>query len=62
MDAVDHVVRGAGAVGLAVAEALVRRGESVRVVSRSGLREPRGGGPSVGGWLTRPRRRPRPDP
>ena len=40
MDAVDHVVLGAGAVGMAVAEALVRRGESVRVVNRSGLREP----------------------
>ena len=40
MDAVDHVVLGAGAVGMAVAETLVARGESVRVVSRSGLREP----------------------
>jgi 2-polyprenyl-6-methoxyphenol hydroxylase-like FAD-dependent oxidoreductase len=40
MDAVDHVVLGAGAVGMAVAEALARRGESVRVVNRSGLREP----------------------
>ena len=40
MDAVDHVVLGAGAVGMAVVEALVRRGESVRVVNRSGLREP----------------------
>ena len=40
MDAVDHVVLGAGAVGLAIAEALVRRGESVRVVNRSGLRAP----------------------
>ena len=38
MDAVGHVVFGAGAVGMAVAEALVRRGESVRVVNRSGLR------------------------
>jgi len=40
MDVVDHVVLGAGAVGLAVAEALARRGEPVRVVNRSGLREP----------------------
>jgi 2-polyprenyl-6-methoxyphenol hydroxylase-like FAD-dependent oxidoreductase len=40
MDVVDHVVLGAGAVGLAVADALVRRGASVRVVNRSGLREP----------------------
>ncbi|MFF6774100.1 NAD-dependent epimerase/dehydratase family protein [Streptomyces sp. NPDC012637] len=31
-----HVVFGSGAVGTAVAEALVRRGESVRVVNRSG--------------------------
>jgi len=29
IDAVDHVVLGAGAVGMAVAEALARRGESV---------------------------------
>ena len=40
MAAVDHVVLGAGAVGMAVAEALARRGESVRVVNRSGLRDP----------------------
>ncbi|MFI8826954.1 NAD-dependent epimerase/dehydratase family protein [Streptomyces sp. NPDC053431] len=31
-----HVIFGSGAVGTAVAEALVRRGESVRVVNRSG--------------------------
>ena len=40
MDAVDHVVLGAGAVGMAIADALARRGESVSVVNRSGLREP----------------------
>jgi 2-polyprenyl-6-methoxyphenol hydroxylase-like FAD-dependent oxidoreductase len=40
MDAVDQVVLGAGAVGMAGAEALVRRGELVRVVNRSGPREP----------------------
>ena len=28
MDAVEHVVLGAGAVGMAVVEALARRGES----------------------------------
>jgi nucleoside-diphosphate-sugar epimerase len=39
MGPVDHVVLGAGAVGMAIAEALVRRGKSVRVVNRSGLRE-----------------------
>ena len=33
IDAVDHVVLGAGAVGLAIAETLARRGESVRVVN-----------------------------
>ena len=43
MDAVDHVVLRAGAVGTPVAEALARRGESVRVVNRSGLREPMAG-------------------
>jgi nucleoside-diphosphate-sugar epimerase len=52
MDAVDHVVLGAGAVGMAVAEALARRGESVRVVSRSGLREPVVGVQSVAGDVT----------
>ena len=52
MDAVDHVVLGAGAVGLAVAEALARRGESVRVVNRSGLREPIAGIQSVRGEVT----------
>ena len=54
MDAVDHVVLGAGAVGMAVAEALARRGESVRVVSRSGLREPVAGVQSVTGDVTDP--------
>ena len=49
MDAVDHVVLGAGAVGMAIAEALARRGESVRVVNRSGLREPVAGVQSVAG-------------
>jgi nucleoside-diphosphate-sugar epimerase len=39
MEAADHVVLGAGAVGMAVVEALAGRGESVRVVNRSGLRE-----------------------
>ena len=54
MDAVDHVVLGAGAVGLAIAEALVRRGESVRVVNRSGLRAPMAGVQSVTGDITDP--------
>ena len=54
MDAVDHVVLGAGAVGMAVAEALARRGESVRVVNRSGLREPVAGVQSVAGDVTDP--------
>jgi nucleoside-diphosphate-sugar epimerase len=54
MDAVDHVVLGAGAVGMAVAEALARRGESVRVVNRSGLREPVAGVQSVAGDITDP--------
>jgi nucleoside-diphosphate-sugar epimerase len=54
MDAVDHVVLGAGAVGMAVVEALVRRGESVRVVNRSGLREPMTGVQSVAGDVTDP--------
>ena len=49
MDAVDHVVLGAGAVGMAIAEALARRGESVRVVNRSGLREPVAGVQSAAG-------------
>ena len=47
MDAVDRVVLGAGAVGMAVAEALARRGEAVRVVNRSGFREPMAGVQSV---------------
>ncbi len=54
MDAVDHVVLGAGAVGLAVAEALVARGEPVRVVNRSGLREPLAGVQSATGDITDP--------
>jgi nucleoside-diphosphate-sugar epimerase len=54
MDAVDHVVLGAGAVGMAVAEALVRRGESVRVVNRSGPREPIAGVQSATGDITDP--------
>ena len=54
MDAVDHVVLGAGAVGMAVAEALVARDESVRVVGRSGLREPVAGVQSVAGDVTDP--------
>jgi nucleoside-diphosphate-sugar epimerase len=36
MSAPRHVVFGSGAIGLATCEALVRRGESVRVVNRSG--------------------------
>jgi nucleoside-diphosphate-sugar epimerase len=54
MDAVDHVVLGAGAFGMAVAEALARRGQSVRVVNRSGLREPVAAVPSVTGDVTDP--------
>ena len=54
MGAVDHVVLGAGAVGMAIVEALVRRGESVRVVNRSGLREPMAGVQSVAGDITDP--------
>jgi nucleoside-diphosphate-sugar epimerase len=54
MDAVDHVVLGAGAGGMAIAEALARRGESVRVVNRSGLREPMAGVQSVAGDITDP--------
>jgi len=54
MDAVDHVVLGAGAVGLAIAEVLARRGESVRVVNRSGLREPVAGVQSVTGNVSDP--------
>jgi nucleoside-diphosphate-sugar epimerase len=54
MSAVDHVVLGAGAVGMAVVESLVRRGESVRVVNRSGLREPIAGVRSATGDITDP--------
>jgi nucleoside-diphosphate-sugar epimerase len=54
MDAADHVVLGAGAVGMAVVEALARRGDSVRVVNRSGLREPIAGVQSVTGDVTDP--------
>jgi nucleoside-diphosphate-sugar epimerase len=53
-DAVDHVVLGAGAVGMAIIEALVRRGESVRVVNRSGLRGPMTGVHSATGDVTHP--------
>jgi nucleoside-diphosphate-sugar epimerase len=52
MTRVDHVVLGAGAVGMAIVEALVRRGESVRVINRSGLREPVAGVQSVTGDIT----------
>lgn len=55
MDRSDHVVLGAGAVGMAVVEALVRRGEPVRVVNRSGLRVPMEGVRSVTGDITDPR-------
>jgi cation diffusion facilitator CzcD-associated flavoprotein CzcO len=44
-DSVDDIVLGAGTAGMAVGEALVRRGESVRVVTRSGRREPIAGVP-----------------
>src|SRR3954469_5923461 len=54
MDVVDHVVLGARAVGLAVAEALARRGEPVRVVNRSGLREPLRGVQSAAGDISDP--------
>jgi nucleoside-diphosphate-sugar epimerase len=54
MDRVDHVVLGAGAVGMSVVEALARRGESVRVVNRLGLREPVPGVQSVTGDVTDP--------
>jgi nucleoside-diphosphate-sugar epimerase len=54
MGAVDHVMLGAGAVGMAVAEALAAREESVRVVSRSDLREPVAGVQSVAGDVTDP--------
>lgn len=50
----DHVVLGAGAVGLAVAEALVRRGEPVRVVNRSGMSAPIDGVESMKGDVTDP--------
>jgi putative NADH-flavin reductase len=33
---VDHVILGTGAIGRAVAEELIRRGESVRMVNRLG--------------------------
>jgi uncharacterized protein YbjT (DUF2867 family) len=39
---------------MAIAEALSRRGESVRVVSRSALREPMAGIQSVNGDVTDP--------
>jgi nucleoside-diphosphate-sugar epimerase len=37
--AINHVVFGTGAIGRAIAEELVRRGESVRMVNRSGKME-----------------------
>ena len=54
MDAVEMVVFGAGAVGMAVVEALARRGESVRVVNRSGSRAPLAGVQSVTGDVAAP--------
>ena len=54
MDAVEHVVLGAGAVGMAIVEAVARRGESVRVVNRSGLREAVAGAQSVTGDVSDP--------
>jgi nucleoside-diphosphate-sugar epimerase len=54
MDRADHVVLGAGAVGMAVVEALVRRGEAVRIVNRSGLGEPMAGVQSVTGDVMDP--------
>ena len=54
MDAVDHVVLGAGAAGMPVAEALARRGEPVPVVNRSGLREPMAGIATAPGDITDP--------
>jgi nucleoside-diphosphate-sugar epimerase len=54
MDRVDHVVLGAGAVGMAITEALLRRGESVRVVNRSGLRHPMAGVQSAAGDVADP--------
>jgi nucleoside-diphosphate-sugar epimerase len=54
MDAVEHVVLGAGAVGMAIVEAVARRGESVRVVNRSGLREAVAGAQSVAGDVSDP--------
>jgi nucleoside-diphosphate-sugar epimerase len=54
MDRVDHVVLGAGAVGMAIAHALRRRGESVRMVNRSGLQEAIAGVTSAIGDVTDP--------
>jgi nucleoside-diphosphate-sugar epimerase len=54
MPAADHVVLGAGAVGMAIAEALARRGESVRLVNRSGARTLPAGVESVAGDVTDP--------
>lgn len=51
---VDHVVLGAGPVGMAVIDALARRGQSARIVNRSGLREPIAGIESVTGDITDP--------
>jgi nucleoside-diphosphate-sugar epimerase len=33
---INHVVLGTGAIGRAIAEELIKRGESVRMVNRSG--------------------------
>jgi nucleoside-diphosphate-sugar epimerase len=44
---VDHVILGSGAIGRAVAEELLHRGESVRVVNRSGGMEETPGGAEV---------------
>ena len=54
MDAVEQVVLGAGAVGMAIVEAVARRGESVRVVNRTGLREAVAGAQSVTGDVSDP--------
>src|SRR5215216_5640191 len=37
--AINHIIFGTGAIGRAVAEELIRRGESVRMVNRSGKME-----------------------
>ena len=50
----DHVVFGAGAIGLATAAALVDRGEKVRIVNRSGRAAAPEGVETVGGDATDP--------